>query len=153
MKPLSTTPREVLRDAIRSEVESRELLLLLAERASTPAVRKKLIELADRELVHRARMERRYREEIGEEPPAPEAVKLSLADDLALVDMRRALKLVLDREREAESNYRFLAERVPNTQLGTLFLELAETEWKHKVDIQREYDSAVENPDDFFADL
>ena len=67
--------------------------------------------------------------------------------------MRRALKFVLDREREAEGNYRFLAERVPNTQLGSLFQELAEIEWKHKTEIQLEYDQAVENPDDFFADM
>ena len=67
----------------------------------------------------------------------------------------RTLTLVLERERDAESNYRFLAERVPNTELGGLFMELAEIEWKHKVDIQGEYDKAVlaEDPDSFLEDL
>ncbi len=153
MKPLQTTPRQVLLDAIRSEVESREILILLAERASTPEVRKRLLELADKEVLHRAKLEKKFRDEIGEEPPEAAELKLTLSDDLARLDMRRALKFVLDREREAEGNYRFLAERVPNTELGSLFLELAEIEWKHKNEIQREYDQASENPDDFFKDL
>ncbi len=153
MKPLQTTPREVLLEAIRAEVESREILTQLADRAATAEVRKKLLELADTELLHRARMERKFRDEIGEEPPEPAPVKITLSDDLVELDMRRALKFVLDREREAEGNYRFLAERVPNTELGSLFLELAEIEWKHKTDMQREYDRSVENADDFFADM
>ncbi|MCM2316089.1 MAG: hypothetical protein NDJ92_13165 [Thermoanaerobaculia bacterium] len=153
MKPLQTTPREVLLDAIRSEVESREILTQLAERAATTPVRKRLLELADKELLHRARMEKKYRDEIGEEPPEPAPVRITLSDDLVELDMRRALKFVLDREREAEGNYRFLAERVPNTELGSLFHELAEIEWKHKTEIQLEYDQAVQNPDDFFADM
>lgn len=153
MKPLQTTPRQVLLDAIQSEVESREILILLAERAATPDVRKRLLELADKEVLHRAKLEKKFRDEIGEEPPEPAELKLVLSDDLARLDMRRALKFVLDREREAEGNYRFLAERVPNTELGSLFLELAEIEWKHKNEIQREYDQASENPDDFFKDL
>ncbi|MGK2856321.1 MAG: ferritin family protein [Thermoanaerobaculia bacterium] len=153
MKPLQTTPREVLLDAIRSEVESREILTQLADRAATEPVRRKLLELADKELLHRARMEKKYRDELGEEPPEPASVKIALSDDLVELDMRRALKFVLDREREAEGTYRFLAERVPNTELGSLFLELAEIEWKHKNDVQREYDKVVENPDDFFADM
>jgi rubrerythrin len=153
MKPLQTTPRQVLLEAIQSEVESREILLQLSERALTGDVRKRLLELADKELVHRAKLEKKFRDEIGEEPPPPKDAKITLSDDLARLDMRRALKFVLDREREAEGNYRFLAERVPNTELGSLFLELAEIEWKHKNDMQREYDQASGNPDDFFKDL
>jgi rubrerythrin len=154
MKPLDTTPREVLLGAIRSEVEDREFLLRLADRAASDAVRNKLRELADREIVHRAHMEKKFRDEIGEEPPAPSAVTITLSPDLNALDMRRALKLVLERERDQESNYRFLAERVPNTALGQLFLELAEFEWRHKVEVQREYDKAVaENPDSFLEDI
>ncbi|MFA6956218.1 MAG: ferritin family protein [Thermoanaerobaculia bacterium] len=153
MKPLQTTPRQVLIEAIQSEVESREILLRLSERAATPDVRKRLVELADKELLHRAKLEKKFRDEIGEAPPEPAEAKITLSNDLARLDMRRALKFVLDREREAEGTYRFLAERVPNTELGSLFLELAEIEWKHKNEIQREYDQSSGNPDDFFKDL
>lgn len=154
MKPLDTTPREVLLGAIQSEVEDREFLLRLSERAATDAVRDKLRELADREIVHRAHMEQKFRQEIGEEPPKPSDVSITLPAELTGLDMRRSLKLVLERERDQESNYRFLAERVPNTELGQLFLELAEFEWKHKVEVQREYDKAVsQNPDSFLEDI
>jgi rubrerythrin len=153
MKPLQTTPRQVLLEAIQSEVESREILLRLSERAATGDVRRRLLELADKELLHRAKLEKKFRDEIGEEPPEPAPAKISISDDLARLDMRRALKFVLDREREAEGNYRFLAERVPNTELGHLFLELAEIEWKHKTEIQREYDASAGDPDDFLDDL
>lgn len=153
MKPLQTTPRQVLIEAIQSEVDSRAILLQLSLRAASEEVRQRLVELADKELLHRAKLEKKFHDEIGEAPPEPAEPKITLSDDFAMLDMRRALKFVLDRERESEGNYRFLAERVPNTELGSLFLELAEIEWKHKNDIQREYDQAAGSPDDFFKDL
>jgi rubrerythrin len=151
MKPLETTPKDVLREAIQHEVASRAFLQSLAERVTDPAGKKKIIELSDRELVHRARLERRYREVVGEPPPPTEDVKVEFPADLQNLDLRRALKIALERERESESNYRFLAERVPNTELGSLFLELAENEWKHKVEIQNDYDLIA--GDQFLMDI
>ena len=66
--------------------------------------------------------------------------------------MPRALKHALERERDSESYFRFMAERVPHTELGRLFMELAELEWKHKTDLQAEYD-AVSGPDQFLMDM
>ena len=57
-----------------------------------------------------------------------------------------------ERERDSESYFRFMAERVPDTRLGALFMELAEVEWKHKTDLQAEYD-ATGAPDSFLNDL
>ena len=42
---------------------------------------------------------------------------------------------------------------VPNTELGRLFMELAEIEWKHKTDLQAEYDLIVADPEQFLADI
>ena len=42
--------------------------------------------------------------------------------------------------------------RVPDTRLGALFMELAEIEWKHKTDLQAEYDASAP-PDSFLLDL
>ncbi|HEY0155730.1 MAG TPA: ferritin family protein [Thermoanaerobaculia bacterium] len=149
MKPLETTVEEVLRQAIQSEVETRVYYRMLAERAATPDVRQRLLQLSDLELVHRAKMERKYREMIGANPPDPAPVNLELPSDLANLDMSKALKYALERERDSESNYRFMAERVPaTTELGRLFMELAEIEWKHKTDLQAEYDAASP-PDQF----
>jgi rubrerythrin len=153
MKPLETTVEEVLREAIQSEVETRVYYQKLAERAASPQVRTRLLQLADAELVHRAKLERKYRETIGTNPPAPEPVVLELPPDVTNLDMSKALKHALERERDSESHYRFMAERVPaTTELGRLFMELAEIEWKHKTDLQAEYD-ANSAPDQFLFDM
>jgi rubrerythrin len=152
MKPLETTVEEVLRKAIQSEVETRVYYQRLAERAGNAEVRKRMLQLADGELVHRAKMERRYREEVGQTAPEPLPGTVELPPDLVDLDLSRALKHALERERESESYFRFMAERVPDTKLGALFMELAEIEWKHKTDLQAEYD-ATAAPDSFLLDL
>src|SRR5438132_3588360 len=108
MKPLETTVEEVLRTAIQSEVETRVYYQMLAERTSDPAVRRRMLQLSDGELVHRAKMERKYRETIGAKPPDPEPVRIELPPDIADLDIRRALKLALERERDSESYYRHM---------------------------------------------
>ncbi len=153
MKPLETTIEEVLRDAIQSEVETRVYYQKMAERAATPDVSKRMLQLADAELVHRAKLERRYRELVGTSAPDPKPVTLELPSDVANLDMARALKHALERERDSESYFRFLAERVPpTTDLGRLFVELAEMEWKHKTDLQAEYD-LIGDPEQFLMDI
>lgn len=153
MKPLETNAEEVLRKAIQSEVETRVYYQKLADRAASPEVRNRMLQLADLELVHRAKLERRYRETLGHNPPDPEPVTIDLQSDVVNLDMSRALKYALERERDAESYYRFLAERVPaTTELGRLFVELAEIEWRHKTDLQAEYDLAS-GPDGFLLDM
>ena len=153
MKPLQTTVEEVLREAIQSEVETRVYYQKLAERAATPDVRQRLLQLADLELVHRAKLERKYRETIGTPPPDPQPVNVEIAPEIVNLDMSRALKHALERERDSESHSRFMAERgPPATELGRLFVELAEMEWKHKTDLQAEYD-ASSPPDRFLFDV
>jgi rubrerythrin len=156
MKPLETTVEEVLLKAIQAEVDTRVYYQKLAERAGSAAVRKRMLELADDELVHRAKLERKYRDAIGKAspdptPPAPPDFPPEFVD----LDMSRALKHALERERDSESYFRFMAERVPvDTDLGRLFLELAEMEWKHKTDLQREYDASVaSDPEQFLLDI
>ncbi len=152
MKPLDTNPEEVLRQAIQSEVETRLYYQKMAGRTGDPIVRARLLQLAEGEILHRTRLEKRYREVVGQEPPAPLPVTLELPSEIHDLDLRRALKLSLERERESESNYRFMAERVPDTELGKLFMELAEMEWKHKTELQAEYDAAA-TPEQFLMDI
>jgi len=154
MKPLQTTVEEVLLKGIQSEVETRAYYQKLAERAGSGDVRRRMLQLADIELVHRAKLERKYREATGEMPPDPAgAAAVELPPDVQNLDMARALKLALERERDSESYFRFMAERVPDTtELGRLFMELAEIEWKHKTDLQAEYDASAP-PDQFLMDI
>jgi rubrerythrin len=153
VKPLITTVDKVLTEAIQSEVESRAYLLEVAASARSTPVREKLLELADRELVHRAQLERRFRDLTGQQAPPPQPVNVDLPGDFRELDLPRALKVAVERERDAESNYRFLAERATEPELAALFIELAEMEWKHKIDLQAEYDASVSDPERFFEDL
>jgi rubrerythrin len=154
MKELETTVEEVLRNALQSEVETRVYYQKMAQRTSVDAVRNRMLELADRELEHRLKLEAKYRHMIGSEPPQAGPVAIELAPDINNLDMSRALKLAVERERDSESYYRFLAERVAGTsELGLLFMELAEVEWKHKSDLQAEYDSTAVDPERFLLDL
>jgi rubrerythrin len=153
MKPLDTTVEEVLRNAIQSEVETRVYYQTLAERTDDPGVRKRMLQLADGELVHRAKLERKYREMLGRNAPDPAPVHVDLPADVVNLDMRHALKLSLERERDSEAYFRHLAERVPpTTELGKLFVELGEIEWQHKTDLQSEYDRTA-GPEDFLFDI
>ena len=154
MKPLETTIEEVLRNAIQSEIETRAYYQLMAERAGSEPVRKRMLQLADEELLHRAKMERKYRETLKQAPPTPAPVAIDLPPDIRNLDIQRALKLALERERDSESYYRFMAERAQNgSELEALFFELAEIEWKHKTDLQAEYESTMTDPEQFFRDF
>ena len=154
MKPLETTVEEVLRAAIQSEIETRAYYQLMAERSGSDPVRKRMLQLADEELLHRAKMERKYRETLKQAPPTPAPVAIDLPPDIRNLDMPRALKLALERERDSESYYRFMAERAENgSELEALFFELAEIEWKHKTDLQAEYESTMTDPEQFFRDF
>jgi rubrerythrin len=152
MKPLVTTVEEVLRKAILAEDQSRSFYLRLAERASSREVLKKLMEIADRQVAHRVHLEKKYRRDTGEEPPPPDLPRVELPAEFANLDMAKALKIVRDRERDAESEFRFNAERVPGTELGALFWELADFKWKHKNEIQNEM-NLVGDPEGFLTDL
>ncbi|HUP64701.1 MAG TPA: ferritin family protein [Thermoanaerobaculia bacterium] len=147
MKPLVTTVRDVLGEAIESELASREYYTRLADRASDAQARARLLDLAHRQIAHRATLEQRYRELVGEEPPVPTEPTVELPDDLQNIDAVRGLRIALELERESESNYRFLAERATDPDLLKLFSELAEMEWKHKAEIQREYDALGADPE------
>jgi len=154
MKPLETTIEEVLREAIQSEIETRAYYQKMAERSGSPEVKKRMLQLADDELLHRAKMERKYREVMKAAPPDPKPVNVDLPPDVRDLDMTRALKLSLERERDSESYYRFMAERAPaDSELANLFFELADIEWKHKTDLQSEYDATLNDPEQFFRDF
>lgn len=146
------TIEEVLIDAIQSEIDTRERYLYIAKMARDPVVRSKMRDLAEREIVHRARLERRYKELIGKVPPDLTAGELDHPSGVESFDLPHALKHALEHERESESDYRFLAERTPPSPLKNLYMELAEQEWKHKQEIEHDYRSSL-SPDQFFLDV
>ena len=124
---------------------------------SGPSTRVKRLEAAVRQVLRKTdanKLERKYRDSVGKEPPEPKPAAFELPTEFQNLDMGRALKVSLERERDSESYFRFLAERVPDTSdLGKLFMELAEIEWKHKSDLQAEYDATVADPEQFLLDI
>src|SRR5437764_830289 len=84
-----------------AEVETRVYYQALAERTADPAVRKRMLQLADGELVHRAKLERKYRETVGRHAPDPKPAHVELPPDIVDLDMRHALKFALERERDS----------------------------------------------------
>jgi rubrerythrin len=47
-----------------------------------------------------------------------------------------------------------MAERAPaDSELANLFFELADVEWKHKTDLQTEYESTMNDPEQFLRDM
>jgi rubrerythrin len=148
MKPLDTTVEQVLREAIESEISSRIYYRLLADRAADEQARAKLLDLSERQTLHRAQLERRYRQLVGQEPPEIPEPRVEIPADLANIDTARALRIALEHERESESNFRFLFERSTDPALTNLFSELAEMEWKHKAEAQAEYDAIAGDPED-----
>lgn len=154
MFTLEATPLELLVTAIRNEVSTRAWILQLAERLEDEAARQALVELAQRKVSHRQNFERKFRQEIGQEPPFPEQEPISIASSAHTLDLARALKLALERERDLESEWRFFAERVPGTDLHRLLMELAEIQWRHRNEVQQLYDEAAStDPERFFLDM
>ena len=150
--PEDPTIEDVLIDAIQSELDTRERYLKIAEAAHDPAVRKKMRDLADREVVHRARLERRYKELLGKVPPDLSPHDVELPAGAAQFDLAHALRFALEHERDSESDYRFMAEKTPASPLKNLYMELAEQEWQHKREIENDYRASL-SPDQFFLDV
>lgn len=154
MFTLDATPVELILTGIRNEASTRAWLLQLSERLDAPADREALLDLAQRKVNHRQNFERKFRQEIGQEPPFPEEERIPLPQSIQTLDLPRALKLALERERDLESEWRFLAERVPGTELHTLLMELAEIQWRHRNEVQLLYDEAASaDPERFFLDM
>lgn len=141
------SPGEILEQAMRNEATTRAYLLQLAERISDETGRRSIVELADRKLMHRSDFERRFREMFGEEPPRFPDPSLEEPPGAQPIDVARALKLALERERDLESNWRFLAEQVAEDDSRRLLLTLAEVQWRIRNEVQQLYDEA--NPGDF----
>jgi rubrerythrin len=147
-----STVEQILTEAIQSELDTRALYQKIARAARDPRVRSRMNDLAERGVVHRARLERRFKEITGKIPPALFPGDPETPAGAASFDITRALKFALERKREIESDYRFQAERAVNHELKSVCMELAEEEWKHKREIEAEYQATL-SPDQFFLDI
>jgi rubrerythrin len=147
-----STIEQILTAAIQSELDTSALYQKIARAARDPRARGRMNDLAERGVIHRARLERRFKEITGKIPPALTPGEPEIPSGAASFDLTHALKFALEHKRELESHYRFQAERAENDELENVYRELAEEEWKHKREIEAEYQATVP-PDQFFLDI
>ena len=152
MFAFDATTREILEQAIRNEITTQVYLDQLTRRVRSDEGRQTMQDLARRKHGHRSHFERRFHEMFGESSPDIPEPRIETPDGMASIELSKALRLALERERDLESNWRFLAEQVPPGDARTLLLELAETQWRFREEvrqIQGESDGQSEDILDF----
>ena len=139
---------DILDFAIENEQNAVDFYRELAQKSSTPEVRKLFEEYAKEEEVHKANIEA---VKAGQtlKPVSTKVLDLKLGDYLVAVeptadmDYQSALVLAMKREKAAFRLYTALAARVEDEGLRDLFLRLAQEEAKHKLHFEIEYDEHI----------
>jgi rubrerythrin len=142
------TPLEAVALAVRSEVESINLYAKLTEIVRNPQVKELLTELAAEEEKHRTGLLAVYREMLqGEEPVLPVSDGRRKSWNLAPgVDFLDVMARARDKEIASEAFYRDAAARVRDEKTRVFLLELAESERKHAVALQRQVEKLERDP-------
>jgi rubrerythrin len=142
------TPLEAVALAVRSEVESVQLYAKLTERVRNPEVQRLLRELAADEETHREHLLALYRRMLdGEEPVLPATDGRQKAWDLSPdADYHTVMARARDKEIDSEAFYRSAAARVQDEKTRVFFLELAESERRHAVLLQRQVETLERDP-------
>jgi len=142
------TPLEAVALAVRSEIESTDLYGKLTKRVRNPAVRDMLEEMAAEEEHHRASLMEIYRKMLGEESPSiPESDGRKKEWDIdPEADFLTIMTKARDKELDSEDFYTVAARKVADHKTRMFFIELAETERRHAVRLQKEVDRLKEDP-------
>lgn len=140
---------EILEFAIAREIEAYRLFMALAERASSPQMRKVFESLAQEELDHKEKLELEIMKTgrtvpVTSEFNVPEGRSVipenQLRPDMNYKDM---LLLGIKKEEESFRTYIELLQRVQDEESREVLLALAEQEVKHKFRFEIEYDLSM----------
>lgn len=139
------TLAEVLAFAIGEEEAAMALYARLATEADNPAIREALLEFAEEERKHKAKLQAvqagSERVALGGTPPV-----LSITDYLVDIPPRPnmtyqdLLIIAMKKEKAAFKMYTDLARQVVDDDIKALLLRLAEEEAKHKLRFEIEYE-------------
>ncbi len=150
------TPLEAVALAVRSEIESTNLYAKVIERVRNPEVIRMLEEMAAEEEHHRDALLDLYREMLGgQDPSVPVSdgrmkEKLTEAGETWDIDPNADFLTIMtkarDKELDSEEFYKNAAERVREHKTRTFFIELAETERKHAIRLQKEVERLEQDP-------
>lgn len=137
MFTFNASVREIIEQAIRNEMTSLVYLEQLASRVSPSENQKVIRTLAARKMGHVSHFERRFHELFGTSAPDLPRPEIAGGDLTGAMTLQRALRLANERERDLESNWRFLAEQVDTAEARAMLLELAETQWRFREEVHQ----------------
>jgi len=142
------TPLEAVALAVRSEMESTDIYTKLIDRIRNPEVKQLFVDLAAEEDRHREGLMALYRKMLGgEEPSIPESDGREKEWDIdPEADFLTVMTKARDKEVDSEAFYQDAAEKVQDHKTRLFFIELAETERKHAVTLQKQVDKLKEDP-------
>jgi rubrerythrin len=153
------TPLEAVALAVRSEIESTNLYGKVIERVRNPEVIKMLEEMAAEEEHHRDALLELYREMLGGQDPSVPITDGRMKDkkldegEMWDIDPNADFLTIMtkarDKELDSEEFYKSAAESVRDHKTRMFFIELAETEKKHAIRLQKEVDKLEQDPDWF----
>ena len=141
---------EVLDFAIIEEEKAHDFYMELAKKTKKPWMKKTFEQFAQEEMEHKALL---LGVKAGGELKPVEGKILDLKiletlkdediTNLEQVDYEDALKIAMQKEKEAYLLYMGLAEQVEDGRIRELFLRLAQEEANHKLRFETEYDDYV----------
>lgn len=142
------TPLEAVALAVRSEIESTDIYTKLIDRIRNPEVKQLFVDLAAEEDRHREHLMALYRKMLGgEEPSIPESDGRKKEWDIdPQADFLTVMTKARDKEYDSEAFYQDAAEKVTDHKTRLFFIELAETERKHAVVLQKQVEKLQEDP-------
>jgi len=139
---------EILDFAIKAEQDAVDFYTDLSSKVARPEMKSVFEEFAQEEVKHKAKLLKIKEEGIFAMPienitdlkVSDYTVKLQPTPDMSYQD---ALILAMNREKAAFKLYMKLSTKTDNTQLKSVFLNLAQEESKHKLRFELEYDEFV----------
>jgi rubrerythrin len=150
MKDIKNTDsaEEVMRFAIQKEQEAQQFYLEWAGKVESKAIADVLRGFAEEEKKHEAYL---TKVQAGDQmrPLAGEVTNLQISDYLVEVapgeemDYQKALMVAMQREKSSFRLYSEVADKVGDTRLKELFLQLAQEEAKHKLRLETIYDDEI----------
>jgi rubrerythrin len=148
-----STPIEVvLKRAIALEEESVTMYTIAANAVKNAPVRKRLLEMADQERGHRAKLEEMLTGNIRwaiRRSKAEPVTDLRLSDHLeakpidANADYQDVLLMAARREKASHDFYQAMAEMVDDKLAKSVFEMLATEELRHKYEVEKTYEEVV----------
>lgn len=141
---IKDTISSCINDGFKSEEKSRLFYLEASNIVQSLEVKKRLLELAKEEERHRDLFAKKIDDVKLTETLLKEVEKPSVDNRNRSLTVIDVLSIAIEKEREAETHYKFLAEKTEDHDLWVFLLALSEEERRHKTVLMREKESLQE---------